>query len=249
MIIYLITNKINGKRYVGQTIQTLKNRWSKHCHPTHANVTMPVVRAIKKYSKENFDIKVLAKCDSKKEMDHRESYYIKLLNTRSPNGYNLLSGGARGLHTEETKKKIAYAQTGEKNHNFGKTASFETRNKMSIGHTGLKRSEEVKKACSERVKGEKHPMFGKHHTEEAVKKISKSSTGRTFSSESLKKMSKSRDKIKVKIFCFETNTIYESITVASKALDLDRCKIKDVAKGKRSHTYGYTFKYVEKGSK
>jgi len=38
---------------------------------------------------------------------------------------------------------------------------------------------------------------------------------------------------------------YESVTLASKILDLDRCKIKEVAKGKRNHTYGYTFKFVE----
>jgi hypothetical protein len=249
MIVYLITNKVNGKRYVGQTVQTLKERWSKHCHVTHANEGMPIVKAIQKYGKESFEKKVLAKCNSIEEMNYRESYYIELLDTRTPNGYNVLSGGGNSLHTEESKKKIAIAQTGEKNHNFGKKASLETRIKMSKGHMGLRRSEEVKRACSERVTGEKHPMFGKHHTEESARKISKSLMGRIFSPESIEKMSKSRDKDKVKIFCFETDTEYESVTMAAKVLDLDRCKIKEVAKGKRSHTYGYTFKFIEEGKK
>lgn len=246
MIVYLITNKINGKRYVGQTIQTLGRRWSKHCHITQANSGMPVVKAIQKYGKENFTKKVLSRCNSIEEMDHREAYYIKLFSTRTPYGYNVLSGGGNSLHTEESKKKIADAQTGEKNHNFGKKASLKTRAKMSASQTGKhKFSEEERKQISERVTGEKHPMFGKHHTDDSKGRISKSLMGRTYSPESIQKMSKSRDKYKVKIFCFETGTEYESVTTASKVLGLDRCKIKEVAKGKRSHTYGYTFKFVE----
>jgi len=115
MIVYLITNKINGKRYVGQTVQLLNVRWSKHCHVSNANKGMLIVHAIQKYGRDSFEIKVLSKCSSLEEMNYRERYYIKLLKTSSPNGYNILPGGLNSLHTEETKKKIYLNVLVEKN--------------------------------------------------------------------------------------------------------------------------------------
>jgi hypothetical protein len=247
MIVYVITNKINGKRYVGQTIQSMEARWSKHCSIYKANKGMPIVNAIQKYGKDVFEKEILMKCESVEEMNHWEKFYIKSFESLTPNGYNVLPGGKNSLHTEETKRKIKEAQTGELNHNFGKKASLKTKQKMSLSRIGMKHSEEFRRACSERVIGKKHPMFGKHHTEETKNKISKSNKGKIFSIETRNKLSKAKDRDKVKIYCFQTDIIYDSITLVSRILDLDRSKIKEVAKGKRSHTYGYTFKFVEEG--
>jgi hypothetical protein len=271
MIVYLITNKINGKRYVGQTIQTLDQRWSKHCSVSSANCGMPIVLAIQKYGQENFERKILSVCDNIDQMNHRESYYIRLLNTRTPNGYNVLSGGKNSLHTEETKKKISIAQTGEKNHNFGKNASIETKEKMSKSQTGKHRwSEDERKAISQRVSGEKHGMFGKHHTQEAIdkiskaqkglntwtlgtkvknetkKKISEAQMGRITSQETKQKLSVANSKPEMEIFCHQNNTLYPSISNASKNLGLIRQKIREVLQGKAQHTKGYTFEYTNK---
>jgi hypothetical protein len=273
MIVYLITNQINGKRYVGQTIQTMGARWSRHCSLSKANSGMPIVHAIQKYEKCNFIKEVLIECQSIEEMNYWEKYYIEQFNTLTPNGYNVLPGGLNSLHTEETKKKIADAQRGNKNHNFGKIASLETKNKMSIGHIGLKRSEDVRKACSERVSGGKHPMFGKCHTEESRNKISKSlkglntwtlgtkvsaetkrkiseaQMGKSPSIETRNKLAKAHSGVSVEIYCPQTETTYRSLNQASISLSIDRCKIKDILRGKRNHTKGYTFLYVKGGTK
>ena len=103
MILYKITNLINGKKYIGQTIRNLSIRWKQHlrkegnCYALHA--------AFKKYGNENFEIKILVKCNSIEELNHREEYYIKLLNTMSPNGYNLIGGGNSKVNSAETIKR------------------------------------------------------------------------------------------------------------------------------------------------
>lgn len=73
-------------------------------------------------------------------------------------------GGCKG-HTEETKKKISKANKGEKNHNYGKKLSEETRKKMSESHKGKTLSDEHKRKIGEAHKG-------KTHSEETKKKIS-----------------------------------------------------------------------------
>ena len=50
-IIYKITNIINNKVYIGQTVNTLKNRWCKHCH---SNGCRMLYNAILKYGKDSF---------------------------------------------------------------------------------------------------------------------------------------------------------------------------------------------------
>lgn len=97
MVIYKITNKINKKIYIGQTVRPLKRRWSEHCKSAFkkdGNSTL--YRAMNKYGIENFKITIISTCENMEQMNHREKYYIKLFNTLSPNGYNLMSGGKSG---------------------------------------------------------------------------------------------------------------------------------------------------------
>lgn len=93
-IIYLITNKLNGMKYVGQSYTSFrkryktKNNWWKYTHNDY------LMNTIKKYGIENFSISILehnVKDDF--ELDNLETYYIKELNTLYPNGYNFDSGG------------------------------------------------------------------------------------------------------------------------------------------------------------
>jgi len=163
-IIYILENKINGKCYVGQTIQDFNRRIKNH----KSSRTL-IGNALRKYGIDNF-IKTLIEVPAE-ELNELEIKYIKEHNSISPNGYNLTYGGDKppshkGLkRSEETKKKLSETKLGEKNPMFGKHPSEEHRRKMS------------------EMKGDKNPFFGKHHTEEARIKMSNSHKGVPLSKE------------------------------------------------------------------
>ena len=87
-IIYKITNKVNGKSYIGQTRYTIEFRWRQHQHKKDNTYFH---NAIHKYGIENFSIEVLEECDVK-DLNSREIFYIAKYDTFN-NGYNLTVGG------------------------------------------------------------------------------------------------------------------------------------------------------------
>jgi group I intron endonuclease len=108
--IYLITNLINNKMYVGQTKSTLKRRFNQHCEP---KIKTAMGMAIQKYGRENFSIVILQ--DDITELDELnilEKKYIKDLGTMVPNGYNVEEGGKSFPMSEATKRKISIANKG-----------------------------------------------------------------------------------------------------------------------------------------
>lgn len=82
--IYKITNLINGKVYIGQSIH-IERRWKEHCSPSANSL---ISSAIKKYGKDNFLFEVVEECSSK-ELNEKEEYYIHFFNSIVPNGYNV----------------------------------------------------------------------------------------------------------------------------------------------------------------
>lgn len=87
--LYKITNLINNKVYIGQTIHPNK-RWWEHCfHAKQKDDNLPIHLAIAKYGKENFKFEVLEWCEN---YDEREHELILQYNSLSPNGYNILDG-------------------------------------------------------------------------------------------------------------------------------------------------------------
>lgn len=83
--IYKITNLINGKSYIGQSVH-IERRWTEHCLPSTKSL---IANAIHKYGKENFSFQVLEEC-LQEHLDEREEYYITHFNTIVPNGYNIM---------------------------------------------------------------------------------------------------------------------------------------------------------------
>ena len=95
--IYKITNTINSKSYIGQTIQNVKERFYQHCATkcSKAVSNMAIHRAIKKYGKSNFTVEVIEEIDSA-NLNDRERYWIKYYNSYN-NGYNSTKGGQDGI--------------------------------------------------------------------------------------------------------------------------------------------------------
>ena len=103
---YKVTNKINGKIYIGQTIQSVKDRWYRHCGKSgisKAELNTHFKRAILKYGKENFTIETIEVCDST-ELNDREKFYISYYNSYI-NGYNSTIGGQNGSKPFKTSKE------------------------------------------------------------------------------------------------------------------------------------------------
>jgi group I intron endonuclease len=183
--IYVITNKINGKQYVGQTRKYYVNgqkygfnkRFNKHISSSSKDDWHKKCRAlygaIRKYGKDKFMIELLCDCDED-ELDDLEVKYISELNTLSPNGYNLTVGGGSGRRSDETRERMRQAR-------LGKTLSEETKSKISKSLSGKnhpmwgkKHSKQTLKRMSEKQTKENHPMWNKNHSHESRVKISKS---------------------------------------------------------------------------
>lgn len=95
--IYKITNKINGKSYIGQTIQNVKERFYQHCATkcSQAILNMVIHKAINKYGKSNFTIEVIEEVEST-NLNDRERYWIRYYDSHN-NGYNSTEGGQDGI--------------------------------------------------------------------------------------------------------------------------------------------------------
>lgn len=99
MLIYKITNKINNKCYIGQTIKNAEERWKEHkshafgTHPNDINKTL--YKAIRKYGLENFIFEVLQdNIETYEQLDKAEIYWIDFYNSFIK-GYNETFGGQK----------------------------------------------------------------------------------------------------------------------------------------------------------
>ena len=150
--IYITTNIVNGKKYIGQRGFFYKG-WQ-----DYLGSGKHYKRAEKLYGRDNFSREIIAIAYSKEELNTLEIEFIKNHNAvDSEDYYNLSHGGeafTTGLkHSEEAKKKIS-----------------ESRN-------GKYHSEETKQKMSESKQGHKGGMCGKHHSEEAKQKLSAAKKG------------------------------------------------------------------------
>lgn len=108
MYIYKITNKINGKCYIGQTSRKVKYRIQDHFSSRKSQTRISLInQAVHKYGKDNFIVEELCYCFTPEELDLKEIFFIKEFNSIAPNGYNLEFGGNKlKVLSEETKQKI-----------------------------------------------------------------------------------------------------------------------------------------------
>ena len=91
--IYKITNKINGKIYIGKTLNTIEKRWKEHCsdYKRERCEKRPLYNAMNKYGIENFEISLVEECDEN-ILSEREKYWIEYYGAFKY-GYNATIGG------------------------------------------------------------------------------------------------------------------------------------------------------------
>lgn len=210
MGIYSIVNKVNGKRYVGQSIY-LDSRLNYHFTNLRKGTHfIPHLQSsYNLYGEDNFYYEILETVDNRELLNEREIYWIDYYGTLDPSkGYNRArGGGAVSWHvSSETRHKISVgisrAKRGKPGHpqpdSFklrmskimkGRTFSEETRRRMSNSARGKVLSDNTKRKLSKASSGCNNPMYGKHLSDEAKLKISITHKGRRRSIESRCKQS------------------------------------------------------------
>lgn len=134
--VYVVVNKSNGKMYVGFTERELKIRWQKHLVKANEGSQCTLHKAIRKYGRDNFDIRMIDEYSTREAMLAGEIEYIAYFDTyKSEYGYNDTPGGDGG------------------NTNGGKNFPDEWKINISKSLIGKKLSEEHVKSLSESHKG------------------------------------------------------------------------------------------------
>jgi hypothetical protein len=119
-IIYLVVNKINGKKYIGQTQTPLEARIQRHYNRSKYQNTI-FYQAIRKYGKSAFEWKIIDNANSADELDKKEIHWIiqhkTFVDWENSCGYNMTLGGDSNVLSEEARQKIsdyAKSRVGEK---------------------------------------------------------------------------------------------------------------------------------------
>lgn len=194
--IYKITNMINNKCYIGQSIH-IEQRLEDHKRNYQSNVHLQ--NSISKYGINNFKFEVIEECIEGR-LNEREIYWIEYYDsTNRDKGYNISIGGQGGYLLKNasdelknrTYKKISESKYGVKRgHNSEETnikigisrkryldTHVDAKNNLII-HLNKVRpkhlSEEAKIKLSKAMSGDKNPFYGKKHSEESRKRISES---------------------------------------------------------------------------
>jgi len=167
-IIYIIINKINNKKYIGQTIRALNDRINDYKRGFGNNY---LNNSFKKYGWNNFEFKIIDTAQTIEELNSKEiKYIIKYKTDNKELGYNIESGGCNAIPTIETIKKMSRSHLGIKqtncwiNKRIAKAGTLEAKKYGRIITNGEKQELSLKS-----------PKYwkGKIRNEETKRKISK----------------------------------------------------------------------------
>lgn len=238
--IYITTNKVNGKKYIGQKNYDIHGKWKNYLGSGKA-----LLKAIRLYGKDNFEREKIAIAYSPDELNELENHYIKKHNAVNDKSYyNIVEGGGTvaGLkHSEHTKKILSAKFSGKNNYFYGK-----------------------------RYIGKSNPFYGKQHSEESRAKMSESHIGEIpwnkgesgiYSDETLKRMSVAKKGIPLseehkrniklsqsgenhpmfgKKHTEEAKEKMRQKALGKKATAETRAKMSESQKGDKNHNYGKT---------
>lgn len=98
--IYLITNTVNGKKYVGCTSWTVQSRWKRHITAAKTGSEQLIHKAIRKYGQDSFSVECLETVPGTREdLLLAERIHVESLGCLVPLGYNLTPGGVGVDHS------------------------------------------------------------------------------------------------------------------------------------------------------
>lgn len=231
MFIYLITNKVNGKQYVGQTVNCIYRRLREHTAPSNPEI---IGKVAKKYGKKNLEVVLLDTATSMEELNAKEIFWIKELDSYNK-GYNCNLGGDGQLgliQSDETKARLSQANGGR---------DFEAwKDGELVGVYSY-----VSKACEELgigsnasisncLRGEQYETQEGYRFKHVGENFKKKSKGDWFKDFEVWKNG-------------ELVGIWNNKAKCERELNLPNGGIKDCLNGRNNHCKGYNIKYVGKG--
>ncbi len=190
--VYLVTNSVNGKQYVGQTINS-SNKLG------HGRV---LLKAYKLHGKDNFSYEpICSGINNRATLNYIERFWINVMGTLVPNGYNIELGGSEGsTWTEERRRKHSMALKGHRG--WRKGLNLPSPNKGKVY------PEEGKRKLSEALKGRVSPNWGKKASEETKAKMTASQKAHWEKVGSPNKGRKHSEETKAKMRAARANRIY-----------------------------------------
>lgn len=214
--IYKITNKINGKVYIGQSID-IESRIKDHFYKKYSDNKRyhgVIDKEIRKIGVDNFSWEVLKEC-SREELNYYEKYYISLYNSLI-DGYNIKSGGSSLYNSQE--RKVINIDTLEIYN-----SSTECSKKLNISQGDIVR---VCNHLHGQIKGYHFMYLDEYEKSGYIEYKPIKNTGKPK-----------------KVKCIETGRIFESAHDAGRKMNLNFRLISSVCNGKRKTTGGYHFIY------
>lgn len=212
--IYKITNKINNKIYIGQTIQKPSNRWYHHLCDAHLGSDLKFHRALRKYGREHFKLEVLEEVDDCL-LNEREIYWINYFDSFH-NGYNSTTGGDNPPRNDI---RVICLET-----NVIYPSSAEAGRCLGINQVHIAE-------CSRRAP--KRATAGGYHWMHYEDYIQNGPIYRKLGNELNSKS----------VVCIETGIIYNSILEASKATGVARAVIRRNCEGLAKRPEKYHWRY------
>lgn len=234
--VYLHTIPSN-KVYVGITSQNPIKRWN---GGLGYNRQMYFYRAILKYGWDNIKHEIIISGVSEEKAKYLEKYYISLYQSNNPNfGYNLTTGGdgTSGFHhSQESRNSMSIKHTGRK-------VPKDVVEKIASKNRGRRRTEETKKKMSEAKLNQSldtrqkisNTLKGRCRNSTHCLNISKALKGRknTWNNKIIQQYSKHEVLIRE----------WSTITEASKMLNIAQSNIISCCKGKLKTSGGFIWKY------
>lgn len=232
--IYIVTNTLNGKQYIGQTKnEDINSRWNRHKNLCKNSLGRYIYAAYNKHGIDKFKFQIICICFDE-DCDIYENEYINKYNTIAPNGYNLRAGGGnKGKHHPETIILI--------------------KNKLKGRICAPPVSEDTKKKISESLKGSKNGNYGKLMTLEQKKKISESlkkNGNKVYNYLSLVNLQKGREAVRRKVTQYTLDgqyiAEYNSTEEASRKTGISGSVIRNVCNPKKINKSagGFIWKYI-----
>jgi group I intron endonuclease len=246
-IIYLATNRVTGKRYVGLTRHPLAVRFAGHVNAARRGARSYFHRALMKYGPEAFNVEPIASVLKVEDAGETERQLIVAL---APE-YNQTKGGeiTLGRRDPEIARRVA-----EKNRGKKRTPQQRALN-SALAKERYRSDPTWRAAITESLsRARQNVDVGKRNaaagasardrvwTPESRAKLSASCTGRRYGQEVLDRISASKNKA---VFCVNTGATFKSVSEAAEATGLSISGVSRVCRGERRRANGIRFRFVD----